>query len=474
MAGTRRPRRRCTSRRLHRFPNGGVRGRRLAVLGRPRHPPRGARRRRARSRAPARSTASASTRGPSTTACSTATATCSATRTATATPAPTACSEQVAAQDRPGRALRGHRPPAAAVQHALPAGRGARHGRARVGRDAAAAARPARLLADRRASAPSAPTPRPPSSTTSRAGAWSLDLAAPARPAVVDPAAAARGRRRGRPAAATRPAATSGCAAGVPGRRGRLARHGLGRGRRARAERRARSPTSPPAPGRWSASSSTAPVLTEEARAGRLHQRGRRRRHHPLPQERDGPVGALGVVRAWDGPACPAPTWPPCCAAAAAAARCAPSSTSTTRGCCPPATCRPASRPWRARPASRCRARRSRSPAASLDSLALAYRRHRPHGVRAGRRDVDVVHVVGGGSQNQLLCQLTADACGAARARRSRRGGRPRQRARAGPRPRRRPARPRRHAGPRAAHPRPARYEPATAGRRLRTERRVG
>ena len=27
-------------------------------------------------------------------------------------------------------------------------------------------------------------------------------------------------------------------------------------------------------------------------------------------------------------------------------------------------------------------------------------------------RDVDVVHIVGGGSQNELLCQLTADAAG--------------------------------------------------------------
>lgn len=47
-----------------------------------------------------------------------------------------------------------------------------------------------------------------------------------------------------------------------------------------------------------------------------------------------------------------------------------------------------------------------------LDSLALAYRRHlRTAAELAGRR-VDVVHVVGGGAQNQLLCQLTADACG--------------------------------------------------------------
>jgi sugar (pentulose or hexulose) kinase len=47
-----------------------------------------------------------------------------------------------------------------------------------------------------------------------------------------------------------------------------------------------------------------------------------------------------------------------------------------------------------------------------LDSLALAYRRNvRLAGELAGR-DVDVVHLVGGGSQNALLCQLTADALG--------------------------------------------------------------
>ena len=39
-------------------------------------------------------------------------------------------------------------------------------------------------------------------------------------------------------------------------------------------------------------------------------------------------------------------------------------------------------------------------------------RQHGPAGRRARRRRVDVIHVVGGGSQNQLLCQLTADAAG--------------------------------------------------------------
>jgi rhamnulokinase len=47
-----------------------------------------------------------------------------------------------------------------------------------------------------------------------------------------------------------------------------------------------------------------------------------------------------------------------------------------------------------------------------LDSLALAYRRTiREASSIAGVRP-EVVHVVGGGSQNELLCQLTADACG--------------------------------------------------------------
>jgi rhamnulokinase len=45
-----------------------------------------------------------------------------------------------------------------------------------------------------------------------------------------------------------------------------------------------------------------------------------------------------------------------------------------------------------------------------LDSLALAYRRTVGEAVALSGRDVDVVHVVGGGARNELLCQLTADA----------------------------------------------------------------
>ncbi|MGW1341066.1 rhamnulokinase [Kribbella sp. NPDC002412] len=47
-----------------------------------------------------------------------------------------------------------------------------------------------------------------------------------------------------------------------------------------------------------------------------------------------------------------------------------------------------------------------------LESLALAYRRTLRSAQVIADRPVDVLHVIGGGSQNELLCQLTADACG--------------------------------------------------------------
>ncbi|HEX4223724.1 MAG TPA: rhamnulokinase family protein [Pseudonocardiaceae bacterium] len=47
-----------------------------------------------------------------------------------------------------------------------------------------------------------------------------------------------------------------------------------------------------------------------------------------------------------------------------------------------------------------------------LDSLALAHRDAIADARALSGRAVDVVHVVGGGSRNELLCQLTADACG--------------------------------------------------------------
>ncbi len=47
-----------------------------------------------------------------------------------------------------------------------------------------------------------------------------------------------------------------------------------------------------------------------------------------------------------------------------------------------------------------------------LDSLALAYRRAIAEAQSLSGRHADVVHIVGGGARNELMCQLTADATG--------------------------------------------------------------
>jgi rhamnulokinase len=47
-----------------------------------------------------------------------------------------------------------------------------------------------------------------------------------------------------------------------------------------------------------------------------------------------------------------------------------------------------------------------------MDSLAPAYRRAITNVQELSGRHVDTIHIVGGGSRNELLCQLTADACG--------------------------------------------------------------
>lgn len=47
-----------------------------------------------------------------------------------------------------------------------------------------------------------------------------------------------------------------------------------------------------------------------------------------------------------------------------------------------------------------------------VESLALAHGAAVRAAAKLSGRDIDVIHIVGGGSQNELLCQLTADACG--------------------------------------------------------------
>jgi sugar (pentulose or hexulose) kinase len=72
-----------------------------------------------------------------------------------------------------------------------------------------------------------------------------------------------------------------------------------------------------------------------------------------------------------------------------------------------------------ARIAEACRRRGQRPPDGPvetvrciMDSLALAHRAAVLDAIRLSGRPVDVVHIVGGGARNGLLCQLTADACG--------------------------------------------------------------
>jgi rhamnulokinase len=47
-----------------------------------------------------------------------------------------------------------------------------------------------------------------------------------------------------------------------------------------------------------------------------------------------------------------------------------------------------------------------------LDSLALGHRAAVRRAMELSGQEVDVIHLVGGGSRNDLLCRLTADACG--------------------------------------------------------------
>ena len=93
--------------------------------------------------------------------------------------------------------------------------------------------------------------------------------------------------------------------------------------------------------------------------------------------------------------------------AAAALPRAAPASTRTTPRSCRPATCPQriaAAAGCRPTPAPRCVVR------CILDSLAVAFAAALDDARAALRSPIDVVHLVGGGSQNALLCQLTADA----------------------------------------------------------------
>ena len=390
---------------------------------------------------------------------------------ATATAAPTASRELVAQTRRRGRAVRRQRAAAAAVQHASTSSSPPAAPRARGGRHAAAAARPARLLADRRGRRRAHQRLHHRAARRARTGEWSSDLAAPARRS---PGRSCR--RCATPARSSAPLRAEVAAGLGVAATSRSSPSGRTTPRRPwSACRRRRTELRLHLVGHLVAGRPRArrPGAHRGRAAGRLHQRGRRRRHDPLPQERDGPVGALGVRCARGRTAATRPpTSHALLAGPARPRRCAPSSTSTTPRCSVPAAprtrCPSASSAWPARPASRCPQTPGEITRCVLDSLALAYRRHLRTAARAGRARPRRRPRRRRRRHNHLLCQLTADALGLPVLAGPGRGRRARQRPRPGARPRCRPARPRRHACPR---PRDARRPPSRPAPRARLGR---
>ena len=49
---------------------------------------------------------------------------------------------------------------------------------------------------------------------------------------------------------------------------------------------------------------------------------------------------------------------------------------------------------------------------AALDSLAMKFRQVLGYCETLGGGRIETIHIVGGGTQNRLLCQIAADACG--------------------------------------------------------------
>ena len=350
--------------------------------------------------------------GRSTTGCSTRTGRCSATRALPGRPHRRRRRDGARARSTRRRAVRGHRAAVPAVQHALPA-------RAADGTTGWTAAAALLLIPDLLAYWLTGERGRGATnaSTTGLLDARTGELGRRARrarsglPAGLLPAArrsrasrSARCRRtvpdelgldRAVPVTAVGSHDTASAVVGVPAGdrpvRLHLLRHlvaGRRRARRAGAHRgQPAAPTSP------TSAASTAPIRYLRNVMGLW-----------LLQE---------SLRTWslrgDRPTC---TDAARAAAAAPAVRSA-ASTPTTRRSCRPATCRPGSprpaastgQPVPADP-GRDRPLHPRQPR----------RRPTPRGPstaeRLSGRAVDVVHIVGGGAQNALLCQLTADACG--------------------------------------------------------------
>ena len=127
-----------------------------------------------------------------------------------------------------------------------------------------------------------------------RSGEWAYDADRAARASRAHlPAGRRSPDRSSAGSCRTSPPAT-GLPQGDADRGRRLARHRLRR-RRSAARRARDRRSSRAARGRSWASSSTAPVVTPEAREGQPHERARLRRDDPASQERDGSLARAGV-----------------------------------------------------------------------------------------------------------------------------------------------------------------------------------
>ena len=153
------------------------------------------------------------------------------------------------------------------------------------------------------------------------------------------------------------------------------------------------------------------PVLTEDSRRANFTNELGVDGTRPLPAQRHGPLAAAGVAAHVGGRRRRRTARP---AAARGGRRAGPE---------------PADRPRRPGPAAargHALAHRRRLPPARAAGAADTGRdgpvhprqpgaglpAHRAAGAELAGRQVDVVHLVGGGARNDLLCQLTADACG--------------------------------------------------------------
>ena len=145
------------------------------------------------------------------------------------------------------------------------------------------------------------------------------------------------------------------------------------------------------------------PVLDENSQAGQLHQRGRSRQPGPIPAQRRRTVAAAGVItdlagdRPADGPGCAC--WPrrPSCLSGGPVV-------DVDAGEFIP----PGDMPARIRAA--CEATGQRPPDTPgavvrciLDSLANAYARTVAEAGRLSGHPAEMIHIVGGGCQNELL-----------------------------------------------------------------------